>query len=492
MNRRQFLAGATALAARGATPERAAVHKHIDANLAAHIEKIREYIRQPSISAENRGIKECAELTRQYLAEIGCGETAIVPTGGHPGVWGFHDAGAPRTLAIYWMYDVQPVNPAEWTTPPLEATVVSAPTFGAGARILRGRGATNQKGPERAFLNALSSIRAVHGKLPVNLMFVCEGEEELGSPNLHHFVTRYQDRLAKASGVLMPANGQERNGRISLTLGNKGIVYLELETSGATSGGPKNGEIHGSLKAVADSPAWRLVQALATMTDPSGNRILIDGVTAKVRQPTPVERDVYETYLRDFDEAALRAQLGMDRFVAGAADKREVLRRMWFEPTLNIDGIWSGYGGPGTKTILPHVANAKIDLRLVPEQSAAEVADLVRKHLDKRGFADVKINWWNGYDWSQTSPASPMVEVVRRTSKAYGVETRTALRSTGSAPMYLFTKNLKLPALMWGLGHGAGAHGRDEYMVVDAPAPLKGLADAEKAFADFLFEFAAA
>jgi acetylornithine deacetylase/succinyl-diaminopimelate desuccinylase-like protein len=454
------------------------------------VEKLREYIRQPSISTENRGVKECAELTRQYLQAAGCRQTEIVPTEGHPGVWGWLDSGASRTLVVYWMYDVQPVNAEEWQSPPFEARIVEDKRFGANGRILRGRGATNQKGPERAFLNAVESVRAAAGKLPVNLMFVCEGEEELGSPHLHEIVNRYSAVLSKAHGVLMPANSQGMNGSNTVSLGNKGIVYMELEANGAASGGPVSAEIHGSNKAIADSPSWRLVQALAGMTDPSGNRILVEGVTAKVRRPTPAERDVYETFLQHYDENGVKRQLGLERFV-GNADKREVLRRTWFEPTLNIDGMWAGYTGPGVKTILPHKANVKIDFRLVPDQSAAEVAALVRAHLDKHGFADIKINFWNGYDWSQTDPSSPIVQMVVRTGARQGVQTRVALRNAGSAPMYLFTRNLKLPVVAWGLGHGSGAHSKDEYMLIEGAAPMKGLADAEKGFADLLYAFAA-
>jgi acetylornithine deacetylase/succinyl-diaminopimelate desuccinylase-like protein len=404
MQRREFLLAAGSAASGLAQGQRSAIHQYIDDNIHTHVERIREYTRQPSISAENRGVKECAELTREYLQRAGCNEAVIVPTSGHPGVWGWLDAGAAKTLVIYWMYDVQPVNESEWQSPPFEARIVEDKRFGSGGKILRARGATNQKGPERSFLNAVESVRAA-GKMPVNLMFVCEGEEELGSPHLNEIVAKYQDRLSKADGVLFPSNGQTAKGQVSLSLGNKGICYLELETNGAGSGGPKNGEIHGSLKAVADSPAWRLVQALATMTDSSGNGIQIEGVMSSVRRPSAKELDVFETFMPDFDSTVLQQQLGVDRFV-NHADKRETLRRMWFEPTLNIDGIWSGYSGPGTKTILPHKANAKIDLRLVPDQSAADVASLVRKHLDRHGFADVKVNWWRVMTGRRRIPAA--------------------------------------------------------------------------------------
>lgn len=491
MFRREFLAtpAAALLAQPQPSPELAAVERHIDANIAAHIRNIQDYIRQPSISAENRGIAECAELTRRLLEQAGCKETAIVPTPRHPAVWGHLDAGAAKTLVVYWMYDVQPVNEAEWKTPPFAAALEADPAWGANGRILRGRGATNQKGPERAFLNAVESIRAA-GKLPVNLMFICEGEEELGSPNLPLVVGKLKDRLARAHGVLFPSNTLGRDGRAAMTLGNKGIAYIELETHGGAAGGPARAEIHSSTKAAVDSPVWRLVQALATMTDRSGNRITIDGVTDRIRKPTGRETDIFETYLASFDDAAARRAYGIERFADGV-DKREALRRLWFDCSLNIDGIWSGYSGPGTKTILPHKANAKIDFRLVPDQRADEIVPLVRKHLDKHGFADVKVNWWNGYDPSQSDPDGSTVKAALAVCRRHGVTTQIALRNAGSAPHYLFTRDLKLPLVAFGLGHGAGAHSVNEYLVIDAAPPARGLAFMEKTFAEFLYTFAA-
>jgi acetylornithine deacetylase/succinyl-diaminopimelate desuccinylase-like protein len=473
----------------GGPQEREAAYRYIDQNLEKHIEKIQEYLRQPSVSAENIGIKECAELTRQYLAAAGCKEAELVRTGGHPGVWGYYDAGAKRTLVIYWMYDVQPVNPKEWTTPPFEAHVADDKRWGANGRIVRARGAINTKGPERAFLNAVESIRAVHGTLPVNLMFLCEGEEEISSAHMPELVERFKERLLKADGVMFPMCGQDPDGRVSLYLGNKGIVYLELEAIGGSQGGPKQHEIHSSLKAAVDSPVWRLVQALASMTDASGNQIKVAGLGNGIRPPSAREQELYEALLKEFDEAGMKRQLTLDRWIDGV-EKREALRRLLFNTTLNIDGIWGGYSGPGSKTILPHKANAKLDIRLVPNQKAADITPLIRQHLDRNGFGDVKINWSNGYDWSQTDPDSALVKAALATYREFGVHPVVWPRIAGSAPFYLFTRDLKLPLVIFGMGHGSGAHSVDEYLVIEAAAPIKGLADVEKGYVDFLYRFA--
>jgi len=484
-------AAAKALASESQTASdaRKAVHAHIEKNLQGHIEKIQEYLRQPSISAEGTGIKECAEMTRRYLAEAGCTETELIPSSGHPGVWGYLDSGAAKTLVIYWMYDVQPVNPQEWKTPPFEARVVPEPRWGAKGRIIRARGAINTKGPERAFLNAVESIRAVHGKLPVNLLFLCEGEEEMSSPHMPEFVAKYKDRLTKAHGVVFPMCSQDPDGRATLYLGNKGIVYMELESIGGPHGGPTKAEIHSSLKAAVDSPVLRLVQALASFTDATGNQIRIAGLGDKIRKPTAREEELVEALLRELDEPTQKRLFGLERWIDGV-DYRTSLRRLLFDTTCNVDGMWAGYTGPGGKTILPHKANAKLDFRLVPNQEAADVVPLVRKHLDAHGFTDVKVNWSNGYDPSQTDPDSALVKAALATYADYGVKTVTWPRIAGSAPFYLFTRELQLPLVIFGLGHGSGAHSVDEYLVIDADAPIKGLADVEKGYADMLYRFA--
>jgi len=286
MNRRQFVASGVAAAIATGEQSLEDIYSHIQTNLPVHIENIQSYIRQPSISAEKVGIAECAELTRSFLQRAGCQDAELVPTKGHPVVWGRLDAGAAKTLIIYWMYDVQPVNASEWATPPFGASVVDAPNWGPKGRLLRGRGASNQKGPERAFLNAVESIRAVRKNLPVNLMFICEGEEELGSPNLPEAMQKLTPRLSAANGVLFPSVTLGRDGVASFALGNKGVAYIELECRGGARGGPTHSEVHSSLKAATDSPVWRLVQALATFTDRSGNHIAIEGVRDRIRRPT--------------------------------------------------------------------------------------------------------------------------------------------------------------------------------------------------------------
>lgn len=468
---------------RGTHPE---IYGYIDAHQAEHVANLQRWLRQPSVSAQNDGITKMAELVRDDLRKLGCAESELVPTSGHPGVFAYCDEGAPKTLLIYMMYDVQPVEPAEWRSPPFEAAVVDHEL----GRVLMGRGATNQKGPERAFLNALGAIRAVKGKLPVNLMFAVEGEEELGSPHYPEIVDKYESRMRTASGVFFPFNAQGANGDVAMFLGVKGIVSFELEARGGARGGPATAEIHGSYKAITDSPVWRLVQALATLTSKDGNTITVPGYYDRIRQPSVEEQRLLNGLLPGWtaQESGLRRAMGVERWIGGMEGRATQLEYL-FNTTLNIDGIWSGYTGPGMKTILPHIATAKLDSRLVPDQTPDEALRLIRAHLDSQGFSDVMLRKLSGYPPAQSSVDAPLVRSAIGVFNKAGLVPTVAPRLAGSAPYYVFTERLKLPMVAAGLGYGSGAHAPNEFMVI-APrsgSRLAGLAQIEKFYVDLLY-----
>jgi acetylornithine deacetylase/succinyl-diaminopimelate desuccinylase-like protein len=466
------------------------VYRHIDANLEAHVKELQRWVRQPSVSAQNRGIAEMAKLLASDLNTLGFKEVAIVPTAGHPGVFGFFDAGAPRTLAVYMMYDVQPEETG-WQVPAFEGTIKET----EHGRVLMARGATNQKGPERAFLNALDSILKTAGKLPVNLLIVAEGEEELGSPNYGQVIDKYEARLQKADGVFFPLNAQDASGAVSLPLGVKGILSIELEATGGPQGGPTRAEIHSSLKAIVDAPAWRLTQALATLVGPDGNKILVPGYYDAIRQPLAEEQRLVNGLARSSTparEEAMRKGLGVERFTDNLTG-RDLLSRLLFTTTININGMWTGYTGEGMKTILPHVARARLDSRLVPNQTPDAQLELIKTHLTAKGFSDVKVRKISGYPPAQTSVDTPIVRSAIGVFNKYGVTPTVAPRLAGSAPYYIFTDRVKLPMVMGGMGHGSGAHAPDEFIVLEPRAGSKvaGLAQIEKWYVDFLYAFSA-
>src|SRR5215468_64938 len=253
------------------------------------VKRLQDWIHQPSIAAENRGIQEGCELLIRMLREAGFERAEKVPTDGCPGVFATLDAGAQRTVGIYFMYDVKQVDPSEWSSPPWDAALVDKPELG---KVVVGRGAVNQKGPEAAFLAALHAFRGAGRKLPVNLVLVAEGEEEIGSPHFAQIVRRPEvsAALSKCSGIFMPSASQDLDGIVQITLGAKGVIELELTSSGEKWGRGPRLDIHSSNKARVDSPAWHLVQALNTLVGPDGNTIAIQGYLEKVRPISAAEK----------------------------------------------------------------------------------------------------------------------------------------------------------------------------------------------------------
>jgi len=469
--------------------EHGAIHARIDADLDRHVAELQRWVRQRSISAYGDGIREMAEMLAGDLRQLGFGEVGLVETDGHPGVFGHYDAGADKTLVVYMMYDVQPVEDNWRIDDPFAGELVDTDL----GQVLMARGATNQKGPQRAFLNALDAIIATTGELPVNLFVIAEGEEELGSPHFEQVLAPYLDRLRQADGAYFPMNLQGRDGSVTLNLGVKGIVYFELEARGGDRGGPREHEIHGSYKAVVDAPALRLVNAIASMTSPDGNTVLIDGWYEGLRGPTRAEQRLINGMVENDAFAGWQEAVGVSRWVDGLAG-RELALRWLFEPTLNVNGIWSGYTGKGGKTILPHVATAKIDSRLPPGRDPEEVWTMMRNHLDRHGYGDLEMVQieGRGYPAASTSVRSGLVQTAISVFNAHGHSPTVVPWLAGSAPFYQFTDRLGLPFVFGALGYGSGAHAPDEHMLIH-PADgvgAAGLAEVEKFYVDLLFAFA--
>ncbi len=465
----------------------AAIYARIDADIDSHIAKLQRWVRQRSISAQDDGIRDMAELLAGDLREIGFKEVALVETPGHPGVFGHYDAGAEKTLLVYMMYDVQPIEPNWQIEDPFAGELVEKEI----GTVLMARGATNQKGPQRAFLNALEAIIAEQGTLPVNLYVVAEGEEELGSPNFGAILEPYLPRLRKADGAFFPMNLQNASGAAELNLGVKGILYFELEAQGGDWGGPVKAEIHGSYRAIVDSPPLRLVKAIASITSADGNTVMVPGYYDAIRGPSVAEQRLINGLAAHGSFESRASSLGVSRWIDGLQG-RDLLVRYLFEPTFNINGMWSGYTGVGGKTILPHVATAKIDSRLPPGLEPGDAMAMIRSHLDAEGFADVLIRPMSGYPAASSAVDSPLVQTAIGVLNKYGVTPTVSPWLAGSAPFYQFTRTLGLPFVFGGLGHGSGAHAPNEYMLIHPAAGVgaAGLASVEKSYVDMLFALA--
>src|SRR5438046_4568094 len=278
IDRRTFIQDATATAAalalppyvRTQQPDLASIYAQIGRRHDEAVQRLQEWIRQPSIAAENRGMTEGCDLTMRMLKDAGFGQVTKIPTDGQPGIFATLDAGAPRTLGLYFMYDVKQADPAEWSSPPWAAALVDRPALG---KVVVGRGAVNQKGPEATFFAALHAIRGAGRKPPLNFVLVAEGEEEIGSPHFPQVVRRpeVQAALKKTMGIFMPSAAQGSDGRVTITLGAKGVIECELVSSGERWGRGPRKEIHSSNTARVDTPAWQLRQALATLLTPERN-----------------------------------------------------------------------------------------------------------------------------------------------------------------------------------------------------------------------------
>ncbi|MGQ0572448.1 MAG: M20/M25/M40 family metallo-hydrolase [Armatimonadota bacterium] len=453
------------------------VFAHLDESFPQHLEATRAFVRQPSISADATGIQETAGLVAAEIEGLG-GHAEIVATAGHPVVYGRIDVGAPRTLLIYGMYDVQPVVGEAWTVQPFGGEIVDLEGFGP---CVVSRGIMNSKGPLIGFFCAMRALQHVMGTLPVNLKFVIEGEEELGSPHLPVFVQRHADDL-RADGVFFPFYAQDRSGKVVQHLGVKGLVFLELIARGGVWGGPTSRGIHGSNAGWIHSPAWYLVQALATMLSQDQKLILIQDIYDDVAPPSEEDLRILRTLGDTFDASVRLADCDVRRFKYDLGGP-DLLRKFLHQPSVNIDGVVSGHWEEGAKTLLPHEARAKMHIRLVPNMEPDRVVELTRRHLRQRGFGDLEIQVHAAYPWSKSKLSDPVNAALLETYRALGFAPEVWPLTAGAAPLYLFTRELGIPVAVGGLGHGGRQHSSNEY------ASVEGMRSFEKSAAAFVMMF---
>src|SRR5690348_7728896 len=283
----------------------ATLRKQVAAQHDTTVQRLRDWIALPSIAAENLNYPQGADYMAKLLTDAGFQHVETIKTDGKPGVFATLDAGAPKTIGVYFMYDVKQFDPREWSSPPLEGRIVDKPGVG---KVMVGRGATNQKGPETAFLAALHAFKAAREKLPVNLVLVCEGEEEIGSPNFSQIVQTPEvaAALRKSIGVIIPFGSQDLDGAVQINLGAKGVVELELVSTGEKWGRGPTADIHSSYAAQVDSPAWHLVQALNTLVKEDGHTPAVEGFFDKVRPMSPALQAILENAIAKRNEASTK------------------------------------------------------------------------------------------------------------------------------------------------------------------------------------------
>lgn len=432
----------------------------MDRNVSAYVAKNRDnmledfrtFLRQPSVSAQGRGIRECSKLLEKFMTDAGI-ETEIIDLPvGHPVLLGkVPSKKSKRTLLFYGHYDVQPPEPLEeWKSEPFSAELKDG-------RIIA-RGASDSKNNVMAIVKTVEAYRQTVGELPVNMKFLFEGEEEIGSPNLPQFVEKNKSKL-KADSDVCYDGGIDETGRPEVVLGVKGILYVELHASG-----PKV-DLHSSLAPVAPNPAWRIIWALDTIKE-SDERIKIDGWYDRVHKPTSAELELVKNI--PFDEEKHKSEMGLSSFLLDRQGLN-ALRFLLYEPTCNVCGFLTGYTAKGSKTVLPSKAMAKLDFRLVYDQNPDELLKKLKLHLRRHNFRDLEVVRLGSLEPSKTSVDAPIARAVIAAAKeVFRNEASIYPTAAGSGPDYLFTKRLGLNSVWTGCASAfSHAHAPNEFELVD-------------------------
>ena len=454
----------------------AAVFNHIDRHENESVEAVRSFLRIPGFSDTGEGITESANAALSYLTRISAVDAKLVDTPGHPVVTGKSYSKNPnaRTIAVYCLYDETPVDQSEWRVNPIGAEIVDAPYIGLPAeigKVICSRATYNHRGPMLSLILALKAMQEVEGDIPVNILWVWEGEEEIGSPNLHVFMDQYERELRQCEGLYQPYMQESPEGTMLIWRGKKGALLVELECKGGEWGGTVDGRHTWSGAApFVDAPMMRLVQAVASLYDKDQN-IAIDGVSEIVpplNEEDRVElRRLQEGWNDDLDRM-MKAQLSVHRWRDGKSVP-ELLERWVTSVGINLEGIVGGYTGPQYYSMLPQTARAKFDFRLPMGVTPDKLMALIRAHLDRRGFREIQIKNARGYEGYRSPIDTPVIQAAIRAAEAHGVPTSITPTSNSYCPVSVFAKPpFNLPSCSTGLGHGERPHQPEEYISVSA------------------------
>jgi len=425
---------------------------YLQKNLDKSISELSRFCKQPSVAAQNWGLVECANLVAGMLKSRGF-MVEIMATGGAPVVFAERKGRTNKTILFYNHYDVQPPEPLElWESPPFEPTLRDGKLFA--------RGVSDDKGHLTSRLFALDALLDEDGELPCNVKFVVEGEEEISSVHLKDFVLSNADKL-KADACIWEFGGVDHHEVPVQYLGLRGICYVELSVETAKS------DVHSGLGgSIFPNAAWRLVWALSTLKG-EDERIRIPGHYDAVKPPSESDRQLFEALPEVAEE--YKTRYGVDHFLHNLTGGVELRLTEVFEPTCTICGLTSGYQGAGSKTVLPARASAKVDFRLVPDQTPEGVLQALRAHLDAQGFSDVKINFLGGENPARTDPDDPFVALVVEAARpVYGHPMQIVPMSGGSGPNHAFVHHLHLPVVSAGIGYpGSQGHAPNENIRLD-------------------------
>jgi acetylornithine deacetylase/succinyl-diaminopimelate desuccinylase-like protein len=428
------------------------IEEYLNNHLDESIAELSRLCSQPSVAAQNLGLKECANLVSEMLSSRDF-DVQVMETGGAPVVFAERKGRSPKTLLFYNHYDVQPPEPLElWESPPFKPTLRDGKLYA--------RGVSDDKGHITSRLFAIDALLEEEGELPCNIKFIIEGEEETSSIHLHDFVRENQELLAADACIWEFGYVDHRDIPIQY-LGLRGICYVELSVVTADI------DVHSGLGgSIFPNAAWRLIWALNTLKGPD-ERIRIPGHYDTVVPPRERDRQLMKAMPEVADE--YKNRYGVQSFLKGLTGGVELRLAEVFEPTCTICGLTSGYQGEGSKTVLPAHASAKVDFRLVPNQTPEQVLVGLRKHLDAEGYQDVEITYLGGEPAGRTDPDDPFVDLVVNTAKpVYGYPMQKVPLTGGSGPNHVFIHTLNLPVVTAGVGYpGSQAHAPNENLRLD-------------------------
>ncbi len=426
--------------------------RHIDHTMPSLVSDLQTLIRQPSVSAKNEGIEQCARLVAKMLKKSGIKSEILRLKGVAPLVYGEIQSkkNPNKTILFYNHYDVQPAEPFDlWDDPPFSGVVKGNKIFG--------RGSADDKGELITRIKAVDAFLQQTGDVPCNVKFVIEGEEEIGSAHVEQYLRKYQKKFS-CDGVIWEFGYVDAKSRPIIGLGMKGLLYVELTAKESVR------DAHSSLAVIIKNPAWRLVDALKTLRDSSGKILIKDWY----REVTPFNKSDLELLSKEpFDESGFKSEYGISEFLnnkKGIAVKKALAG----DPTCNIAGMISGYTLQGAKTVLPSSATVKIDFRLVPKMDPKKQMARLRSHLKKHGFSDIQIKMYHGEAASRTDPTSPFVENVKAAAKSSFGSYVVNVSNAGTGPMHSFASVLKAPSISIGSTYMfARIHSPNEFARID-------------------------
>jgi acetylornithine deacetylase/succinyl-diaminopimelate desuccinylase-like protein len=442
--------------------------KYVADNLDRFAKEVMTLVSQPSVSARKEGIEECAALVEKMAKEVGAETRVLKVEGAAPLVYGELKSGrSNKTVMFYNHYDVQPEEPLElWKSPPFKPEVRDGRIYG--------RGASDDKGELVSRLKVVESYLKAEGELPCNVKFCFEGEEETGSVHLGEYVSKYGE-LFKADAVVWEYGTVDATGTPMVTLGVKGMIYLELVIKSLSQ------DAHSSYAAILPSAPWRMVRLLNLLKD-ENEKVLVPGWYDQVSTLADDELGVLQEM--PFNGKEFRESYGAEKFLNGMGEE-QAKKALVQRPTCNIAGIWAGYQGPGSKTVLPKEMHCKIDFRLVPEQDPEDLWKKLRKYLDDRGFADVDMKLDSMEPAARTSYKHPFAQAaIRAAEKNYGKKPIVELGSPGTGPLYLFTRKYKMPSVDIGVSAlDGGIHAPNENLKLkDLQKGMSWIADTMELF----------